>query len=274
MDTVQGTEVQKSTTSGFFVRCGMLYMSAGDLPTLRVNADARVILNGFTTSGVPVEGDKLSSTYSDWICVDRRIRPHSALQLQILCIYRWLGAISVRDHTSLQETTSVLNPKTKKPVYNTWTDPNPAAGTTARKITKICHFRDFLPIRNLTFTKTVPVLAQPAVLTARKKTNSAPWQGLPKGYWLVTDLDGATLDNGVTFTYTVTFTTNTDYDWASIEILRDDRGQEIYVDPVKYAALLAKAYDFGQEDNTTCPGVLRCDRYDVADYPTIFGISP
>jgi hypothetical protein len=275
MDTVDGAQVRKSTTSGYFVLTGNLYVQNGDLQAFKVNADSRVMLQGFNLSNVPKEGDKLDNVnYKNWICVDRQIVPRSALVYQIICIFRWLGSLQIRDHTTLEQITTVLNAGTKKPIYNTWTDPNPAPGTTARTIKKLCHFPRYRGLRNITYTKTVNFTARDAVLQAKNTCNDSPWFGLDAGYWLVSDILGDTFDAGITYTYSVTFTTRDEISWSEYNILEDDRGQQIYVDPAKFNTLVNKTYTAFLEDNTTCPGVVRHDPYGTTNYPLVFGVGP
>lgn len=285
MSTVQGAELRKATQSGYFVLPGIIYLNAlGDLPAFKSMADATVMFRGLSLPGLPQEGDKLTTALHDWICMDRSIRPFNAIQWQVFCIFRWTGALQIKDHTSLQESTSVLNPKTMKPVYNKWTDPNPATGSPPRTIIKLCHFRDFLPLRNLTYTKTVPFEASADVGSSRACLNDQFWQGYDIGFWMVSDVYGESLDNGITYTYSVTFTTNELYPWSSLQELEDDTGQPVYVDPVKYKALLAKPYVYGYQDpddtgingptTATCPGLTRCDRFFTINYPSVFGIDP
>lgn len=290
MSTVRGSEIRKSTTSGFFVLTGMAYLTSLDLPALKIDADASVMLNAFTAAGMPAEGAHLTPSLTNWICVDRSVRPVNALQWQILCIFRWTGALQIRDHTTLQAAIDHTNPFTGKPVYHTWTDPNPAPGTSAHTINDaLCDFQDFDPFRNLTYTKTVDYSARNDVLQARKCVNDAPWQGHDPGFWLVTALDGETLDGGITFTYSVTFSTQETISWSSYAFLKDPNGKKVPFDRNKFVTLRAKPYKYGYQDpdpdgtsvggsanptTATCPGVARCDRFKTINFPTIFGIDP
>lgn len=274
MSTVDGTELMKSTTSGYFILTGIIYIQSTDLPNLKVNADSRIILNALNLSNVPKEGDILNSTYKDWICVARQIRPKNALQAHIYCTFRWLGSLQIKDHTTLEQINTVINPKTKKPIYNTWTDPNPASGVPARTIKKLAKFPRYRSLRNLTYTKTVKFSARDTVLAAKDTVNDSMLFGLDAGWWLISDVYGDTYDAGITYTYSVTLTTRDEISWVEYDVLQDDSGQDIYVDPTKFNTLVNKAYSPFAEDNTTCPGVVRFDPYGVTNIPLVFGIGP
>lgn len=274
MSTVDGTEVQKSTTSGYFILTGLVTLTSADLPALKVNADARAIIPALALTNVPKEGDKLSNAYPDWICVDRRLRPKSAIKVQVICIFRWLGSLQIRDHTTLEQIHTVINFSTKKPIYNIWTDPHPAPSTTARTFRKLAHFPRYRPLRNITYTKTVQFAARDTVLAAKNTVNNAPWFGLGIGWWIVSDIVGDTSDGGITYTYSVTFTTRDEVSWSEYDILEDDTGQEIYINPTQFAQLVGYQYIQFSEENTTCPGVVRYDPYGVTNFPLVFGVGP
>jgi len=277
MDTVEGTDLYASTTSGYFIRTGLLHIQSTDLPALKVNADSRILFNALDTTTIPnmpAWGDILSSTWHEWVCVARQIKPRSALLADIFVTYRWLGALQIRDHLSLEPITTVINPGTRKPIYGKWLDPNPAPGITARLLPKLVHLPMYRVIRNITFTKTMNFTARDAVLQAKKCVNDAPWMGLDAGYWMVTDIDGSTPDGGITYTYSVTFSTRDELSWAEFAIVEDDTGIEVTIDPVKFNALVIKPYAAFSEDSTTCTGAVRVDLYNTVNFPTVFGVGP
>jgi hypothetical protein len=269
MDTVSGAELNKSTMSGYYVRTGLIKLTSADLPVV---ADTSIIWNPFALSGCPQEGQPINSSYPDWICLSRSVKPVNTLTWRLFTVYRWMGAIGIRDHTTLQQIDSFLNPSTMQPVYNIWKNPNAAEGTPPT-IPKLCHFRDFLPVRSLTFTRTVNFEASAAVESAIRSVNQVNWQGLPPGYWLVTDIDGQSQDNGITNTYNVTFSTQTIYDWSSFDYMEDFRGEAVYIDPVKFNTLITNAYTYGTPDTTTCSGVVRLGRFPMVDFYSVFGIA-
>jgi hypothetical protein len=218
LDTVQATEFSQTAVDGRYLRTGLLIAGPSDIP-LAIPAPDPVI-KSMNALGMPQLGDPLPlAGYEDWIVRGHIIRPQTYKNYVLIITYQWLGALQIRDTSTLSSVPSELNPTNFFPFVVKFTRP----GTTQASW-KSLRLPAFEPLRHLTYTKTVQFEARETVIQAFGGVNDALWNGLPSGYWLLSGLEGQTIDNGRTYTYSATFSTRQKRDWSEYSLIKDDQG--------------------------------------------------
>lgn len=263
LDTVSQTSLDSSTFDGRMVRTGLIEAVLGELPMFI--PDPTMLVKALATSGLPQKGDQFPfAGYEDWIVRRHRINAINAFQYSVLIIYEWLGALRVRDTSTLESIPIQTHPGTNKPFEVTYLGPQ-----SRKQLT----FNQLLPLRHLVVFKTVQYEARANVLAAFGSVNDDVWQGLPKGFWMVSALDGDTYDNGQTYTYTVTFSTRQTRDWSDFGGITDDYGHAIHVANAASIVFDLKAQPYKYDIiGVTDQGFLRTGNFPLASFATVFGI--
>lgn len=264
LDTVSGHEIDQGVYSGRILRTGLvigLPLGFGSF------SNQNVLIQALSVLGMPQIGDPWNASdplYKDYFVKRINLRAISATQAIATIQYEYLGLLTISDSTTISSVTTQLHPKDFKPLYVRYT---PAGGTVIKKLVSL---QSALPLRHLTFNQTIDHMASTDVINAFGTVNDQPWQGLPIGYWLFSDIDGYTQDNGITYTYTAIFTTKQRENWLQLGYMEDDTGQPIIVPEASVAAIRSQDYFYGQD--TSVDGVLVAGLHDLSDFFAIFGV--
>lgn len=263
LDLVRGHEVIVAIANGRISRMGLATAAVGELPS--IIPSSKQLIKVLALSGLPQRGDRFpDADYDDYILKQHIVRAFDALNYGIEMIYEFKGTMTVSDSSTLSYVPTQLHPSDFKPLYVKYT---PAGGA---EIKKLLTLNSPLPMRHLTITKTIDFMASSDVIDAYPSVNQVEWMGLPKGFWLFSGLDGYTDDDGVTYTYTATFTTKQRENWSQLGFMTDDNGQAIAIPEASVATLRATEYAYAQ--NTTVNGLLLTGQVPLADFFAIFGI--
>lgn len=268
LDTVSGAEIDSDIGSGRIVRTGMIHhvvLPSGSTPTQYAMSDA------INLAGMPQKGDAWDSgNYSDWFLKRHIIRAVTAQTYTVMLIYEFRGLRIVQDSTTLVGMTTDYDPIQKKQLIVIYQPPNSGSNVLPSR-TKAGEFPWQQPLRHLTIQQTVPYEAQSNVIGAIKTVNNATWQGYAKGFWLVTGLTGESMDNGLTFTYSATFSTWIDRDWSLYKYFVNPDGVKILIPPTVVAALINAAYV--QDQTNDNHGITKWGPFATSDFPAIFGLD-
>lgn len=265
LDTVSGHELVSGAEDGQCIRMGMIIADKLELP--KFVSDATILRRALSLPNIPNIGDPLDAgDYKHFVVRRYILRAVTALHYSIAIVYKWLGPLRIRDSASLSSVQTSLFPNGFIPIYVIWKDPNNAKNI----IKKIANFNSVLPVRHLVFSQTVNYEANVNVIDAFGGVNDQVWQGKPKGYWMYTGIDGETLDNGKTYTYTATFTTKQREDWSQMDYMTDERGQPVFINPDKLSKLRKKEYFYGIENDFS--GIVKVGLYQPYDFKSIFGV--
>lgn len=261
MDLVEGSEVESAIYTGRIIRMAMV----SDVPLPLQTPDPTAMIRALGAMGMPQKGDKYPAAgFDQYYCKRHIVRAVPGPIFLISIIYEFLGILTIRDSSSLSNVPSQLGAQDYEPFYVSWTPPGGA-----KPILKILTLNTVLPMRHLTISQTVPYRMGSALLDAYGSVNDAAWQGLPVGYWLFSDLDGGSNDDGITYTYSVTLSTKQWEDWSQMGFLEDDNGQAVPVDKDQVSALRKQAYQFGMDQ--TVNGVTKVGNFPTADFGSLFG---
>lgn len=270
LDTAAGAEIEQGIQTGKIVRTGLII--GLPLGVFGPNQFAvQAALDG--VAGMPAlksVWDSSDPIYSQYFLKRRIARAINANHAVVMLIYEYYGLLTVSDTSSIQSVTTQLHPKDFTPLYVYYTPIAGLGDPAPQKITKLVNLQSALPLRHLTVSQTIPHMASSDIIDAFKTVNSSTWQGLPAGYWLFSAIDGYTQDDGLTYTYSATFTTKETENWLQLGFMEDDTGQPVFVPPATVAGVRALPYFYGK--NNTVDGILVAGMYDLADFFSIFGI--
>lgn len=270
LDTVQGHEIHTSIGQGRISRMALAIAAKNELPPmLPFGPSNSQLIKALALSGLPQKGDPYPHPdYAEYYLKDHIARAFNAWHYGIEMIYEYRGLTVYSDTSTLQSVPTQLHPKDFKPLYVKYRADG--LGGTSTLIKKPLTFNTTLPLRHYTVSKTVDFEASQAVLDAFGTVNELPWHGHPKGYWLMSSLSGETVDDGITYTYSATWTTKQKEDWSQFGFLEDDRGRPIPLPEADVMNLRKKPYEYSVDD--TVNGVLKAGMYALSDFFSIFGI--
>jgi hypothetical protein len=265
LDTVTGHEVISSIGNGRISRMALATISPAELPSLTPSPSQLVL--ALSALGLPQKGDTFPFFgYDKYILKTHIARSFDALNYGIEMIYEYKGLLTVQDTSTLSSVPTQLHPKDFKPLYVKYTPPGP----NGQQIKKLLTLNTMVPMRHVIVSAQVDYQAGGGVLEAFPSVNQIDWMGLPAGYWLYSGIDAYTDDNGLTRTYTATFSTKMTQDWSQLGFIEDDSGQAIAVPEADVAALRAKPYAYGQDDSVN--GLLLVGMQRLRNFYDIFGI--
>lgn len=275
----EGIGVGRATRVAQFINQGL---PAGIL------GDKFALVKSLKSIGLPQKGSSLdpgdTMGYKDWYLKNYIVSPMSARLYIIQMIYEWKGLKLVHDSTSQYSSTEQMHPN-GTPLYATFLS---GTGVLSPKFTKVINAQFRRPLRHLTYTKTIDFQASENVINAFGCVNSILWQGFPIGCWQLTDLDGETTDEGITYTYSATWTTRANknqilgvnngpnavlLDWSEYFPFIDNQRQALKLsaaDLKAYQALRKKPYAYGVDNSVN--GITKVGFYPVVDFFNIFGI--
>jgi hypothetical protein len=264
LDQPQGHEIDSSIGAGRISRMGLVIASPIELPSIIPSPN--MLVKALKTAGLPQKGDSYPhADYEDYFLKRHIVRAFNAFHYGIEMVYEFRGLMTVQDTSTLSTVTTELHPKSYEPLYVKWK----AAGE-LQPVTKVLRLQTMLPMRHLVVSKTVDFEAAPDVLAAFGGVNKLPWMGLPIGYWLFSAIDAQTVDDGITKTYTATFSTKQKEDWSQLGFMTDDAGQALPIPKADVMALRAKPYAYSIDE--TVNGLLKVGMHDMFDFFQIFGI--
>lgn len=267
LDIVAGAELDSEIYAGRITRMALVTNIGVPLWP----PDPTVLIQALGAVGMPQKGDSFPHpNYSQYFVKRHIVRALQTSQVMVSIIYEFRGILTVRDSSSLSNVRSQLSTIDFTPFYVTWTPPGGAP------ISKALTLNSVLPSRHLTVSQTLPYKASTTILDSFACVNDRPWQGLPIGYWLFSDIIGETVDNGITYTYTATFSTKQWEDWSQLGFIQDDNGVPVMIAPTiaevnaLVKKLRLKPYAVGQD--TTVNGLTKVGDYPMVDFKKIFGI--
>lgn len=243
MDKVQGgAEANIAVYEGRIIRAGTIY----DPPLGLVIGNPSALVDQFNIAPfgdlMPALGDRFPDpNFQDYFLKRYIVRPQTAKILTMLFVYEWHGLLTVMDTSTLSNTdTQLLQDGT--PLYVQWKNP---LDTNGKTIKRVATYNTTIPLRHVIARQTIDHAASESVLQAFGTVNKYPWYGLPIGYWLFSGIEGISDDNGITYTYTATFTTKQIEDWKQIQYLKDDHGVAVIADPLQTAYAKTHDYQYG-----------------------------
>lgn len=261
LDRVQDAEVDSSIFVGRIIRTA--YYSGLPLPS--GTPDTSALLQVLIAAGMPTKGSLFPGT-TKYFLKRHIIRPTSNSTGIVIMVYEFYGLTTFTDSSTLSGVPTQLFPGDFTPLY-VFGD----IGSDGKKFSKLLTLQTQLPMRHYVASTTVTFEAGAGVRTGFKKVNNQTWYGRPKGYWLCSALEGATQDDGITYTYTVVFSTKDSEDWSQLGFMTDDTGQAVYVKPSDVATLRAKPYSYSQD--TSVKYLNKVGMFALADFNAIFGLS-
>lgn len=272
LDTVQGTVLDSMVKIGRYTRMGLVTNIS--LPLAVPTND--VLVRALAISGLPQKGDRLIpglAPYDKYFLKRHIVRPIDAATCVIEMWYDYNGLLGVRDSSSLSSVPTQINPVSKQPLYVHYQVPG------GKLIKKLATLVSPLPMRQLVFSQTVDYMASPDVLDCLGCVNNETWQGLPIGYWLCSGMDATTDDEGITYTYTVTFTTKIKESWSQFAFMTDDTGQAVFVAESDVTAMKLQGYIAGEQRDTVgdgtgdlVNGLLKVGMFETRDFFYVFGV--
>lgn len=275
MDTVLGAEANIAVYEGRIIRTGIVYN-----PPLGLSlSNPSALVSALAVFGMPQRGDRFPDpAYQDYFCKRHIVRSFSAKALIVNVIYEWHGLLTVQDTSTLANVETQIHPFARTesqgiglgigptPIYVQWKNPNAAN----QIVIRVANFNTTLPLRHVVASQTIDHQASDLVLQAFGCVNSYPWYGLDVGYWLFSGLEGLSNDNGITYTYTCTFSTKKVEDWRQLEFLRDEHGVSIIADPTTVFTAKLQKYFYGVQYYN---GFDVVGMHDVKDFSQIFGFG-
>jgi hypothetical protein len=267
LDAVSQHELQQGALAGSIIRTAIININIGELPV--AIPDPTMLIKALARPEIPSIGSSYPAPgYDDWVVRRYVLRPVNAITYICLIFYEWLGAIRIRDVSTLSVEYSQIDRATNTPYklsYLGLRDFQP--------ITKTPRIPIQTPLRHLIFSKTIKTEASVDVLNAYPSVNSKPWQGYPTGFWLFSGIEGESLDNGLTYTYTAIFSSRITRDWSEFDTITNNRGETITFSPAEVEAIrnvIVKTYIYGQ--NSSADGFLRVGPYPMNDFQALFGV--
>lgn len=260
LDLVDGAAVTRAINRGSYTRMALVRNNGLPLAVPTPYELIKLLDDG----ALPWFGDALDGAeFKEWFLKGFDIKPQTAVLYSVTLTYLYRRDFSVRDTSSVQMVKSQLMPTTFEPFYIQ----NPGTGGPTKRVVNVSIP---LPVRHLIVKGTLPYEAAPDVAAGLGGVNDDVWQGYPKGYWLVTDVDGYTDDNGITFTYQVTFTTKQTENWAVLEFFRNDHGVAYAIAPTNVATLRGTLY--ANSINSSVNGLLLIGAYKLVNFPSVYGV--
>jgi len=266
LDTVKGHGVKMSFGSGRIVRTGIIKAEPAELPAGSTPTPAMLLIASKHPQ-LPNYGDPYPEVgYEGYYLKDIVINAVTARIYTVQLVYEFRGIVTIKDSSTLSMVNSQLHPDGFTPIYVQWINPN---DPNAKTIKKVANVRSPLPMRHVTFKATVDFQASNDFLSAFGSVNHDTYRGLPKGYWLYTGIEGESLDDGITYTFTATISTKQREDWSEVNFLVDDRGQPIPLPEADVEALRSKPYEYSIDNSTN--GVVKVGMAPLADFTSLFG---
>lgn len=263
MDSVDGHVANISIYSGRISRMAIAVQN--DLPFSL--SDPGALLRILLASGLPAQGDPYPfSGYDQYFLKDYNLRAIDSSHYTVEMVYQYRGLLVIKDSSTLTSVSSQLHPAAFAPLYVKWTNPG---DPNAKQIKKVLTLQTTLPLRHLTASQTIDFIASADVLTAFGGVNDDTWKGLPKGYWLFSEVSGETVDNGITYTYSVTLSTKQVEDWSQLGYMQSDTGKPILIPASDVSTLRATPYAYSLDDSVN--GLLKVGMHPLVDFSSLFG---
>lgn len=268
-ETWEGTVLRRAMRTGV--------VSEIDVQPGASGRDPLVISKARTVTGLPTRGDGHPAD-SGCVCKYVSLSPWSNNTVKALCFYERPDAnfsgptntFVIRDNTSVVAETTQLLPYSRTPIRVTYQPPGAPLKNISANVTVLIPHRELIAEGVVDLTKKLQL--ESAVGTVNDNT----FRGLPRAYWLYSQLSSATATSdfsnpsGDRWYVQCTLATKNFEDWSTYAPYQQPDGTFIEVSQATIDAIKNATYTPNFINRSATGGLTRVMPYFVANFPLLF----